>query len=144
MAGNKRRIIHSSLTVLDCSCDTGDLTSQYPQYPFCALFMTTSPDPVKVTSFVERLRNAGALDTDSAQEKLNKSLLMLATGLLCLTTMVWTGLYTYIGPQFSSTLPLLAQALLIGNALLYIKTQDFNTFRATKLSLMLFLSLIHI
>ena len=101
--------------------------------------MPNSVESAPVSSYMDRLRTAGALDTDSAEDKLNKSLLMLATGLLCLTTMIWTGLYSYIGPQFSSTLPLLAQALLVGNVLLYIKTQDFKTFRATQLGLMLFL-----
>ncbi|MBK9521453.1 MAG: adenylate/guanylate cyclase domain-containing protein [Rhodocyclaceae bacterium] len=101
--------------------------------------MTNPLDPAKPGSFIDSLRNAGALDTDSDEQKLNKSLLMLATGLLCFTTMVWTHVYTYIGPQFSSTLPLLAQVLLIGNTLLYIKTKNFNLFRLTQLGLMLFL-----
>jgi adenylate cyclase len=96
-------------------------------------------EPAAAPGFMDRLRNAGVLDSDSDDDKLNKSLLMLATGLLCLTTMLWTGIYSYIGPQFSSTLPLLAQALLVGNVIWYIKSQDFKTFRATQLGLMLFL-----
>ena len=88
---------------------------------------------------MDRLRNAGALETDSEDEKLNKSLLMLATGLLCLAIMIWTGLYAYIGPQFSSTWPMVVQVLLVGNVLIYVKTQDFNAFRTTQLGLMLFL-----
>ena len=101
--------------------------------------MTTSPEPAKTASYMDRLRSAGALETDSEDEKLNKSLLMLATGLLCLAIMIWTGLYSYIGPQFSSTWPMAVQILVVGNVLLYIKTQDFNTFRTTQLGLMLFL-----
>ena len=90
-------------------------------------------------SFSQRLRNAGIEPTDSEEQHLNKSLLMLATGLTCLVSMVWAMLYSFLGPQFSTTLPLVFQLLLAGNMMLYIRTRNFNFFRFSQLGLFLFL-----
>ena len=87
---------------------------------------------------MERLQNAGIEPDDSEELRLNKSLLMLATGLVSLATIVWVGIYSILGPQFSATLPFILQLLLAGNMLLYIKTKNFEFFRVTQLGLFLF------
>ncbi len=89
--------------------------------------------------FIERLRNGGIEPTDSEETRLNKSLLMLATGLSCFTATVWIGLYWLMGPQFSSTLPFVFQLLLAGNMVTYITTRNFDFFRVSQLALFLFL-----
>ncbi len=91
------------------------------------------------SSFLERLRSAGIEPGDSEELRLNKSLLMLATGLVCLMMMVWVAVYNLLGLKFSSDLPLLFQLVLIGNVLLYIYTRHFDFFRITQFGLFLFL-----
>jgi len=93
---------------------------------------------VVTPTFVDRLRNAGISPSDSEELRLQKSLLVFATGLICLASMVWLLIYWQLGPRFSSNLPFLLQLLLVGNLLIYLKTLDFNVFRVLQLSLFLF------
>ena len=90
-------------------------------------------------SFLTALRTAGILPTDSAELRLQKSLLFFATGLITLASMVWLLIYWQLGPQFSSTLPFVLQLLLVGNLLVYLKTLNFQVFRVVQLSLFLFM-----
>ena len=90
------------------------------------------------TSFSDLLRNAGIRPDDSEEVRIQKSLLIFATGLVSIATIIWQILYWQMGPQFSSTAPLIFQLLLAGNLALYLKTGDFNAFRLTQLSLLLF------
>lgn len=90
-------------------------------------------------SFFRRLQNAGIQPQDSEELRLNKSLLMLATGLISVAIMVWVAIYSVLGPQFSTTVPFAFQLLLAGNMLLYIRTGNFDFFRVSQLGLFLFL-----
>jgi len=90
-------------------------------------------------SFFRRLKNAGIQPQDSEELRLNKSLLMLATGLISVAIMVWVAIYSVLGPQFSTTVPFAFQLLLAGNMLLYIRTGNFDFFRVSQLGLFLFL-----
>jgi adenylate cyclase len=100
----------------------------------------TFPESSKVAPrFYERLRHAGIEPDDTEELRLNKSLLMLATGLVSVAIMIWVTIYSILGPQFSATLPFAFQILLAGNMLFYIKTRNFDFFRVTQLGLFLFL-----
>ena len=99
----------------------------------------TNSNPSFGASFSDRVRNAGLLPDDSEELRLNKSLLMLATGLVCVASTVWMAIYHLLGLDFSLTLPLSFQLLLAGNMLLYLKTLNFGFFRTTQLGLFLFL-----
>ncbi len=88
--------------------------------------------------FLEGLRNAGIQPTDSGELRLQKSLLIFATGLISLASMLWLFIYWQIGPQLSSTIPFAFQLLLVGNLLIYLKTLNFNAFRQIQLGLFLF------
>jgi len=88
--------------------------------------------------FIEGFRNAGILPTDSEELRLQKSLLIFATGLISFASMLWLFMYWQLGPQISSTIPFLFQILLVGNLLVYLKTLNFNAFRLIQLSLFLF------
>jgi class 3 adenylate cyclase len=92
--------------------------------------------------FLARLQNAGIEPGDSEELRLNKSLLMLATGLASVAIMIWVAIYLALGPQFSTTAPLVFQLLLAGNMLLFIRTRNFDFFRVTQLGLFLFLPFI--
>ncbi|HSG24176.1 MAG TPA: adenylate/guanylate cyclase domain-containing protein, partial [Azonexus sp.] len=64
-------------------------------------------------AFLFALRNAGINPDDDAETRLKKSLLIFATGLVCLGSMLWLFLYGQMGPQFSATPPFIFQILLV-------------------------------
>lgn len=88
--------------------------------------------------FLERLRSGGIEEEDDEQTRLNKTLLFFATGLVCLTSILWLLIYWILGPKLSASLPFLYQLLLTANLLIYIGTRNFNVFRVTQLGLFLF------
>jgi len=90
-------------------------------------------------SYFGALRNAGIMPGDSAELRLQKSLLIFATGLISFASMLWLFIYWQIGPQFSSTIPFVFQFLLVGNLAIYLKTLNFDAFRLIQLSVFLFL-----
>ena len=95
--------------------------------------------PGSSASFITRLRNGGIRADDTPEERLNKSLLLLATGLVCVASMLWLAVYWTLGPKLSATLPFVYQLLLAGNLLLYIRSGNFSLFRNTQLGLFLFM-----
>src|SRR6266581_2308258 len=94
--------------------------------------------PGTTSSFLERLRNAGIEPTDNAEQRLNKSLLMFATGLVSIASMLWLAIYWALGPRLSATFPLVFQMLLAANMARYIYTRNFDFFRVSQLALFLF------
>jgi len=101
--------------------------------------MNSPQSGTNTVRFYARLQNAGIEPGDSEELRLNKSLLMLATGLVSVATMIWVTLYSILGPQFSATIPFAFQVLLAGNMLFYIKSRNFDFFRVSQLGLFLFL-----
>ncbi len=89
-------------------------------------------------TFLHSFRDAGLSTDDTEEMRLNKSLLIFATGLISAASMLWLLLYWQLGPRFSSTIPFAFQILLTGNLLLYFKTRNFALFRTTQLGLFLF------
>lgn len=89
-------------------------------------------------SFFARLKQAGIEPHDGERERLNKTLLVFATGLISLTSAVWLMLYGVLGTHLSSTLPFVYQLLLTGNLINYIRTGNFARFRGSQLALFLF------
>lgn len=89
-------------------------------------------------TFLFSLRNAGIHPDDDAETRLKKSLLIFATGLVCLGSMLWLFLYGQMGPQFSATPPFIFQLLLVSNLLLYFYSGNFSFFRYSQLALFLF------
>jgi len=96
------------------------------------------PDPVSQPSLQFSLRDAGIDPDDDAETRLKKSLLIFATGLVCLGSMLWLFLYGQLGPQFSATEPFIFQILLVGNLLYFFHSRNFNFFRHSQLALLLF------
>lgn len=90
------------------------------------------------SSFLDNIRRAGILTSDSDERRLQKSLLVFATGLISFASMLWLFIYWQLGPQFSSTIPFAFQLLLVGNLLVYLKTENFDSFRTVQLALFLF------
>jgi class 3 adenylate cyclase len=98
----------------------------------------TSPAPISQTGFLDRLRNAGIEPGDGEALRLNKQLLMFATGLVSAATMLWLMIYWALGMQFPVTYPYLFQVALAGNVVVYILSRNFDFFRVAQLSLFLF------
>ncbi len=90
------------------------------------------------SSLLARLRSGGIRPEDSADERLNKSLLVLATGLVCVASTLWLAVYWSLGPRLSATLPFAYQLLLAGNLAIFLFRGNFASFRATQLGLFLF------
>jgi class 3 adenylate cyclase len=93
---------------------------------------------VSQPNFHFSLRDAGIDPDDDAETRLKKSLLIFATGLVCLGSMLWLFLYGQLGPQFSATEPFIFQILLVGNLLFFFYSRNFNLFRHSQLALLLF------
>jgi class 3 adenylate cyclase len=90
-------------------------------------------------TLITAIRSAGISPHDPEEVRLKKSLLMLATGLVCLMSMLWLLIYWQLGPRFSATIPFIFQLLLAGNLAIYLKTRNFDLFRHTQLGLFLFM-----
>ena len=90
------------------------------------------------SGFLASLRSAGIEASDSEELQLQKSLLVFATGLITLASMLWLLIYWQLGPQFSATIPFAFQLLLVGNLLVYLRTRNFAAFRVVQLALFLF------
>ena len=89
--------------------------------------------------FLSEIRNAGFLPSDSEEVRLQKSLLIFATGLISFASMLWLFIYWQLGPRFSSTIPFVFQLLLVGNLVAFLRWRKFDLFRLTQLSLFLFM-----
>lgn len=90
------------------------------------------------SSFFHRLRTAGITARDGEEQRLNKTLLVFATGLVTLTSTLWLAIYWSLGLRLSATLPLAFEALLTANLLAYVRTGNFSFFRSSQLALFLF------
>ena len=100
--------------------------------------MNPAAPPAAPTGFLGRLRHAGIEPGDSDETRLNKQLLVFATGLVSCASMLWLAIYWTIGPQFPVTLPYVFQVLLIGNLAIYLLTGNFDLFRYSQLAMFLF------
>ena len=66
------------------------------------------------------LSAAGFSPDDDAETRLKKSLLIFATGLVSLGSMLWLFLYWQLGPKFSSTAAFVFQLLLVTNLVFFL------------------------
>ena len=75
---------------------------------------------------------------DDADTRLQKTLLVFATGLVSCGSMLWLLLYWQLGHRFSSTLPFAFQLLLVANLVFFLRSGRFDLFRYSQLALFLF------
>lgn len=88
--------------------------------------------------FVARLRSAGIDPGDSEELRLQKALLVMASGLVSVAAIGWLLIYWAMGLKLSTTLPFLLQLLVTINLLVYAATSNFGIFRFSQLALFLF------
>ena len=89
-------------------------------------------------SFIERLRNAGITPNDREELRLQKALLVLASGLVSVAAIGWLLIYWALGPKLSTTLPFVLQVLVAANLLIYAASGNFAVFRFSQLAIFLF------
>ncbi|MET0218016.1 MAG: adenylate/guanylate cyclase domain-containing protein [Burkholderiales bacterium] len=77
-------------------------------------------------------------ETDTEDEKLNKTLLVFACGLMTFAAMIWLLIYWAMGIKFSVAVPLGYQMVSAVSLFHYLKTRNFAFFRFTQVSLFLF------
>ncbi len=93
---------------------------------------------VRLNGLSERVINA----QDSEQERLNKTLLIFACGLMGFGSVLWLALYWAMGIKFSSTVPLTYLAVSAVSLAYYVYTLNFAVFRTLQVSLFLFVPFI--
>jgi len=95
---------------------------------------------------VSRLSNAivGRVITpaDSAEQKLHKTLLIFACGLMGFAAMLWLVIYHAMGIRYSSTVPLAYLAVSAATLAIYLWKLNFEFFRFAQTSLYLFVPFI--
>jgi class 3 adenylate cyclase len=78
-------------------------------------------------------------EQDSEQDRLNKTLLIFACGLMGFGSVLWLALYWAMGIKFSSTVPLVYLGVSAASLAYYIYTLNFAAFRNLQVSLFLFM-----
>jgi class 3 adenylate cyclase len=81
-------------------------------------------------------------EQDSEQDKLNKTLLIFACGLMGFGSILWLALYWAMGIKFSSTVPLSYLTISAVSLGYYVYTLNFVVFRTLQVSLFLFMPFI--
>ncbi len=77
-------------------------------------------------------------EQDSEQDRLNKTLLIFACGLMGFGSILWLALYWAMGIKFSSTVPLTYLGISSASLAYYVYTRNFELFRTLQVSLFLF------
>lgn len=85
-----------------------------------------------------RLLNAGIEPHDTLEIRMQKTLLLYASGLMSGAITLWLAIYWLLGPRLSALLPIVMQVLIALNLFLYARKRDFDLFRFTQLILFLF------
>ncbi|MEX0961175.1 MAG: adenylate/guanylate cyclase domain-containing protein [Burkholderiales bacterium] len=87
---------------------------------------------------IGRLASAAIEESDDEVVRLQKSLLLFASGLMNIAAVVWLGIYWWMGLKLPTTIPLGFQILSALVLLIYLRTRNFDFFRIAQLSLFLF------
>ena len=96
----------------------------------------------KLRAWLNGLSDRVITEQDSEQDKLNKTLLIFACGLMGFGSVLWLALYWAMGIKFSSTVPLTYLAVSAVSLAYYVYTLNFAVFRTLQVSLFLFMPFI--
>ncbi|NDB70321.1 MAG: hypothetical protein EB015_20415, partial [Methylocystaceae bacterium] len=89
----------------------------------------------------QRLADLGARvisETDTDEDRLRKSLLIFASAMMGLGSMLWLVIYWAMGIKFSATVPFLYILATAISLAIYLWTLNFDVFRLIQVSLFLF------
>ncbi len=77
-------------------------------------------------------------DADSEEDRLRKTLLIFASAMMGVGSMLWLAIYWAMGIKFSATVPFTYIVATAISLAIYLRTLNFDVFRLTQLSLFLF------
>jgi len=97
-------------------------------------------DPV--SRLLSRLSGRVISATDSDEQKLHKTLLIFACGLMGFAAMLWLAIYHAMGIRYSSTVPLVYLVVSASTLGIYLWRLNFEFFRLAQTSLYLFVPFI--
>jgi guanylate cyclase len=86
---------------------------------------------------VARAADAGSLPTDSPEERLRKSALVLSSLLITALAFVWVGTYAALGLWRSALIPFAYQILSVVGLALLARTKRYDVYRASQMVLIL-------
>ena len=98
------------------------------------------PNPIGATLAKLSSRVINASDTD--EQKLQKTLLIFACGLMGFAAMLWLVIYHAMGIKYSATVPLIYLAVSATTLVIYLCNLNFEFFRFAQTSLYLFVPFI--
>lgn len=87
---------------------------------------------------IARLGAAAIDETDSAELRLRKTLLMFASGLMNMAAILWLLIYWWMGLKLPTSVPLGFQVASAAVLAIYLRTRNFDFFRVAQLGLFLF------
>ncbi len=93
-------------------------------------------------SMLGRLGGRVFSPTDSAEQRLHKTLLIFACGLMGFAAMLWLVIYHAMGIRYSSTVPLIYITISAATLAIYLWNLNFEFFRLAQTSLFLFVPFI--
>jgi class 3 adenylate cyclase len=93
----------------------------------------------RLPAALERLALAGALPSDTDEDRLRKATLTLASVLITLLSFVWVGTYLALGLWLSALIPFSYQVASVVGLVLCVHRKRWSLFRSTQLSLILVL-----
>jgi adenylate cyclase len=96
----------------------------------------TAPSPP--TGFISRLAAAAINVNDDEVMRLRKTVLLLASGLMNISAILWLAIYWSMGLKLPSTIPFTFQILSAVVVFIFLRTQNFAFFRFVQLALFLF------
>jgi guanylate cyclase len=88
---------------------------------------------------VERAAAVGSLPTDTPEERLRKSALVLSSLLITLLAFVWVGTYAALGLWLAALIPLAYQTASVAGLALFARTKRYDVYRACQVTLILLL-----
>jgi adenylate cyclase len=88
---------------------------------------------------VARAAAAGSLPTDTPDERLRKSALVLSSLLITLLAFIWVGTYAALGLWLSALIPFTYQVLSMAGLALFARTKRYDVYRAGQVAMILVL-----
>lgn len=90
-----------------------------------------------VTTGLGRAAAAGALPTDSPEERLRKSTLVLSSLLITVAALFWVATYAALGLWISALVPFVYEVASLVGLAVFARTKRYDVYRAGQLALML-------
>lgn len=98
--------------------------------------------PNPITGLLSRLNNRIITPADTDEQKLQKTLLIFACGLMGFAAMLWLVIYHAMGIKYSATVPLIYLTVSAATLGIYVWNLNFEFFRFAQTSLYLFVPFI--